>query len=324
MKQYADLDPQFQPQGRPSLRGVCFREMIAVGIKVIGGDIITYGKKHENLSRTKWNPPRGWLFEKTILPGGAHAQYLVPPDCSRSDAAILQLHGGAYTFGFLPIFQRRSNLLAKLGGSVPVLSLDYRIAPQHPYPAALDDTIEAVEWLRKEKGIPPESVLAIGESAGAGLALAASMRMRDQSIGSFRALVLMSPWVDLTSQGDSYAGRYFMDPLFGRKMPPPSDEGRTKFGQIYAGSHDLKDPYISPVFGSFERLPPMLIHVGEYEMLYDDALTVYKKSSAAGVKAELKVWPGMFHAFQLADRYIPEARTAWREIGVFMRIHLKN
>jgi monoterpene epsilon-lactone hydrolase len=162
----------------------------------------------------------------------------------------------------------------------------------------------------------------IGESAGAGLALALAMRMRDSGISTPRALVLMSPWVDLTCQGESYAKRYLMDPMFGRKMPPPDAEDRTAIGLIYAGGHDLKHPYLSPIFGDFTGLPPMLIHVGEFEMLHDDAVIVYEKAIAAGSKAELKVWAGMFHAFQIADSLIPEARQAWHEIEVFVRYHM--
>lgn len=303
----------------PSLRGRLLRELIAVGVKAGGGDIIALGKK--NAPSYVWRPPRGWQREQIILPSGGGAQYLVPKDCSRRDVAVLQLHGGAYTIGFLPIFQKRAAKLARLGGNIPVLSVDYRVAPEYTYPAPLEDAVDALEWLRLKQGIPPESVIAVGESAGAGLSLALAMKLRDSNMGSLRALVLMSPWADLTCRGESYAGRYFMDPMFGRKRPLPPDYMRTAVGELYAGKTSLKDPCISPVFGDFNRLPPMLIHVGEYEMLYDDAAAVYAKACAAGVKAELKVWPGMFHAFQLADALIPEARTAWREIGIFMRNH---
>jgi len=244
---------------------------------------------------------------------------MVPKDCTHPDRAILYLHGGGYTLGYFPIFQERTDKLAVLGGSVPVFSLDYRVAPEHPYPAALEDARHSVEWLQREKGTPPGSIIAIGESAGAGLSLALSMWMRDNRAGTLRALVLMSPWADLTCSGDSYAGRYHMDPMFGRKMPPPAEGMRTYVSQAYASEQNLENPYVSPVFGDFTGLPPMLVHVGEYEMLYDDAVTVYKKASAAGTPVELKVWRGMFHAFQLADFFIPEARTAWREIGEYMR-----
>jgi acetyl esterase/lipase len=155
------------------------------------------------------------------------------------------------------------------------------------------------------------------------MALALAMRLRDSSLGSLRALVLMSPWSDLTCHGGSYASRYHLDPYFGRKLPMPDDEYRTAIGRIYGGSNDLTDPYLSPSFGDFSHLPPMLIHVGEYEMLYDDSAAVYEKAKAAGVAAEMRVWPGMFHVFQLADGLIPEAREAWREIGAFIRFHFR-
>ncbi len=307
-----------QPRGHASLRGTLLREFIAAGVRATGSDILAVGKKYEKITRTKWHAPRDWTLEEINLPE-TRAWYLLPKDCQRHDIAILHLHGGGYTLGFLPVFKHFAMKLARLGGDVPVFSLDYRVAPEHPYPAALDDACHAVEWLMKEKRIQPQSVIAVGESCGAGLALALAMRLRDEGKGVLKALVLMSPWADITCAGDSYTQRYHMDPLFGRRMPLPDDSKRTEIGKKYAGDKDLRDPYMSPAFGNFSGLPPMLIHVGEYEMLYDDSAEVYKKAIDAGVFAQFKVWPGMFHVFQLADGLIPESRAAWREIGRFIR-----
>ena len=237
---------QNQQKDRPSWRGVCLRELIAAGVKASGGDIIGVGKEYEKRIHSNWHPPRGWQFEKIDLSKGARAEYLVPDPCKRQDVAILQLHGGGYTLGFLPQFQQRAPKLARLGGQVPVLSLDYRVAPEHHYPAPLEDALRAVEWLRKEKGIGPESVIAVGESSGANLALALAMKLRDEGMGSLRALVLMSPWTDLTCRGESYESRYDMDPMFGRRLPRPDDDGRTAISRVYAGDQDLTDPYLSP------------------------------------------------------------------------------
>ena len=319
MDQYETNRSPLFPYGRASLRGRIFRECIAAGVKLTGGDIIALGKRSESKPFPQWHPPKNWQYEKVSFPGGAKAEFLVPEGCTNPNIAIMQIHGGGYTLGYLPVFQWRVDKLSRIGGMVPVFSLDYRTAPEHPFPAALEDTLQAVEWLSRVKKIPPESVITIGESAGAGLSLAAALYMRDKGIGTFRAMVLMSPWADLTCRGNSYADRYHMDPMFGRIMPPPVDEMRTSISRVYAVGHDLKDPYLSPVFGDMTGLPPMLIHVGEYEMLFDDSATLYKKAVDAGVDARIKVWPGMFHAFQIADRMIPEARTAWKEIGEFMR-----
>ncbi len=311
-----------QPQGRSSWRGALLREIIAVGIRLTGGDILEFAKKYEKVAPHTWRPPRGWHFEKVRLPDGGSVEYLEPADCRRRDIVILQLHGGGYTLGFLPEFQRRSDDLARLGGNVPVVSLDYRIAPEHPYPAALEDAMQAVDWLAAAKGLATQAIVTIGESAGAGLSLALTMRLRDEGRGTPRALVLMSPWTDLTCSGESYESRYDLDPMFGRKYPPPDNSMRTTIGAVYAGGHDLTDPYLSPAFGDFTGLPPMLIHVGEYEMLHDDAAVVSQKARAAGVDVEYKEWAGMFHAFQIFDFMVPEARQAWREIGEYLRRHL--
>ena len=305
--------------GRPSIRGVLLRELIAAGVKLTGGDIIAFAKRYIKVSPADWRSPRGWSMEKVALDGGACASYLMPKGCTRQDVAVLHLHGGGYTLGFLPVFKRFALKLAELGGQVPVLSLDYRIAPEHPYPAALEDALDAVKWLTQNKGVAPERIIVAGESCGAGMALALAMRLRDENLGSLKALVLMSLWSDLTCSGDSYASRYHMDPFFGRRLPMPDEEYRTAVGKIYGGGSDLTQPYLSPAFGDFSGMPPMLIHVGEYEMLYDDSMRVYGKATASGVKTELHVWPGMFHVFQLADGLIPEAREAWKEIGAFIR-----
>lgn len=305
-------------QAHPSRRGIWMRELIATVIRTAGNDLVAVGKKRSRKSLVDRRSPQGYQLEKVNLPDHASAEYLIPLKGTRQDIAILQLHGGAYTIGYLPIFRRRAARLSRLGGLVPVLSLDYRIAPENPYPAALDDAVHAIEWLGQEKGITPESVIVVGESAGAGLGLALAMRLRDEGAGHLKALVLMSPWTDLTCQGASYRERYQLDPVFGRKMPPPDDADRLSRSEAYANGHDPRDPYISPAFGDFSAMPPMLIHVGEYEMLLDDAAVVAEKARAAGVPVEFKVWPGMFHAFQLADALIPEARLSMQEIGAFI------
>jgi len=313
---------QVTPQGKPSWQGVFVRELIGFAIKVAGKDIIAIGRKLGRKPHASWRPPRDFTVESVKLPTSAHADFVVPRNGATRPCAILQLHGGAYTIGYLPVFRRRSIQLARLCDRMPVLSLDYRILPDHPYPAALDDAMSAIEWLRQEKGIQPESVVVVGESAGGNLGLALAMRLRDENRGQLRAMVLMSPWTDLACLGGSYLERYPLDPLFGRKKPMPDESHRSDRGRQYANGHDLTEPYLSPLYGDFTGLPPMLIQVGEYEMLYDDAAIVAEKAGAAGLPVEFKVWSGMFHAFQMADILIPEARMAMAEIGDFLRRHL--
>ena len=309
---------------RPSIIGIIIREIIALWVRLNKSDILDFAEKYSKFAHINWKQPKGYSFKKICLPDGVHAGYLVPENCKRKDVAILQLHGGGYKLGCFSVFKLFAVKLSKLGGDVPVLLLDYRVAPDHPYPAALEDGVHAVEWLGREEKIKPESIIVVGESCGAGLALALAMRIRDKGMGSFDSLVLMSPWADLSCSGDSYADRYPLDPLFGRKMPMPGDEKREVYGRAYAGNYDLHDPYLSPVFGDFTSLPPMLIHVGEYEMLFDDAAAVYDKALKAGVPADFKEWPGMFHVFQLLGGILPEAKKAWSEIGDFVSRRIKD
>lgn len=160
----------YQPQGHVSVRGILMRKMIAFGVKKAGGDILAFAKQREagvsaaSAPARDYQPPHGWQLEQIALPSGGRTRYLVPPHAARLDAAILQVHGGGYMLGFSTIFQRLTPKLARRGGNVPVLALDYRLAPEHPYPAALNDACEAMDWLAANKGIQPASVLAIGES----------------------------------------------------------------------------------------------------------------------------------------------------------------
>jgi acetyl esterase/lipase len=127
-----------------------------------GGDIIALGKNPKT-SPSPMASSQELGVRENSLPGGAKAEFLVPEGCTNLHTAIMQIHGGGYTLGYLPVFQRRVDKLSRLGGMVPVFSLDYRTAPEHPYPAALDDTLQAVEWLSRVKRIPPESVITIGD-----------------------------------------------------------------------------------------------------------------------------------------------------------------
>jgi epsilon-lactone hydrolase len=308
-----------------SFLGRIVSKILALFIKLAGGNIIAVAKKRADRRHNQWNhiwnPPKGFRLEQIKLPNDVFAEYLVPgrdDGSSQPGCAVLYLHGGGYIIPYQGAFRRILVKLARLSG-MPVLAVDYRVAPENVYPAALDDAAAAVEWLRSVKGFPASSLIVSGESAGGGLALALAMRLRDEGKGSLRGLVLLSPWTNLTCGAGSYTSRFDQDPIFGHKRVRPVDGNVSAAGSTYAGGYDLKDPYISPAFGDFTALPPMLVHVGECEMLYDDAVAVYDKAKAAGLEIQFKSWPGMFHVFQMADGLVPEAAASWREIGLFVR-----
>ncbi len=223
---------------------------------------------------------------------------------------ILQLHGGAYVSGYNDMYRRSALKYFYISCETDVISLDYRLAPKHPYPAALEDAVAAYEYLR-ENGYGSENIIVVGDSAGGGLALALCLYLRDHQIALPKAIVTMSAWTDLAAEGESYIRNYLLDPLLGIGTKPLDVEA-------YAGHHSLKDPYISPAYGEYDGFPPMMMHVGSNELLESDTLTVARKASEEG-EVSVCIYRGMFHVFQLSFDLIPEAKKAWREITDFIQ-----
>ncbi len=229
-----------------------------------------------------------------------------------NNLCLLQLHGGGYVGSFKTHYRRMAGLYSEVSGGAPVLSLDYRVAPEHPFPAALYDALCAFDWLC-EKGFAPEQIVLCGDSAGGGLAMAVVHYLIDRDRRLPGGICAMSPWTDLTAGGESYKKNYEIDPVFGNAG------SRLIYENPYTAGFSAKHPYISPVFGDFTGFPPMLIQVGSCEMLLDDAKTVAKKAKQAGVKVRYSEYEGMFHVFQVAAKLMEESRRAWAEIGAFMR-----
>lgn len=228
------------------------------------------------------------------------------------ECVILQLHGGGYVGSLYNKHRDMAGLYLEVSGGFSVLSVDYRVAPEHPFPAALEDAYSAYEWLL-EQGYSAERIFLCGDSAGGGLALSLCMYLRDRKKDMPAGIVTMSAWTDLTKSGESYEENYECDPLF----------GRSKDTLIYRPDYYEQDradnPYVSPLLGDFAGFPPMLMQVGEYEMLLSDTLRAAKKAQEQGVEVTCHVYPGMFHVFQYGELLYPEAKEAWVEAGHFLR-----
>ncbi|MDQ2736578.1 MAG: alpha/beta hydrolase, partial [Pseudomonadota bacterium] len=197
-----------------------------------------------------------------------------------------------------------------------VLGIDYRLAPEYCYPAALNDTCAAYEWLLEE-GVAPASIAFAGDSAGAGLVLSAMLRLRDGGKPLPAAAVLMSAWTDLSASGASYESRAKLDPIHQRPMI-------LAMARNYLGAEgDAMDPMVSPLFADLRGLPPLLIQVGDRETVLSDSTEFASKASAAGVRVELQVWDNMIHVFQQFPAELVEAREALQAIGAFMGRHLQ-
>jgi acetyl esterase/lipase len=226
------------------------------------------------------------------------------------DRVILQLHGGGYMGAVRNAYYVFAGLYNEVSRGCPVLTPDYRVAPEHPYPAALEDALDAYRWLL-EQGYFGEQIILAGDSAGGGLAMALCMYVKDHHMPIPGGIVAMSPWTDLTASGESYETNYEKDALFGNTRESMI------YQNDYPGDHDKMDPYISPLFGDFREFPPMLIQVGSHEMLLSDSTGVAAKARQQGIRVRLSVYEGMFHVFQMAYLNIPESKHAWAEIGKF-------
>lgn len=238
---------------------------------------------------------------------------MLSPTEGASKWVVLQLHGGGYVSAFKNNYRTMAGLYSEVCPKASVLSVDYRIAPEHPYPAALEDAVDAYQWLLAE-GYDAKHIFLAGDSAGGGLSLALVMYLRDHGMPLPAGLALLSPWADLTASGASYDDNYEIDIVFGNRRDS------LIYGNPYYDGSDPKDPYISPAFGEYNDFPPMLIQVGSEEMLLDDSKTVAAKAKKSGVSVRYSEYPGMFHVFQMAAKSMPEAMKAWSEIGKFFEL----
>jgi acetyl esterase/lipase len=239
---------------------------------------------------------------------GLQAEWLIPNNSQKS-AILLYLHGGAYVTGSILTHRRLAAHLAVAAGA-SALIVDYRLAPEDPFPAALDDAMNCYLGLRANH---PEAKIAVaGDSAGGGLALALCLRLRDQGEQQPDAMALLSPWTDLTLSNDTHKTLAKVDPFF------PDRSGLEGAAGLYAGSHDLKDPYISPQFADLTQLPPTLIHVGSRETLLDDSLKLADRMRSYGTPVKIKMYKDMWHVWQVFVGIFPEAGHSVNEIGEFL------
>jgi phosphinothricin tripeptide acetyl hydrolase len=240
------------------------------------------------------------------------AEWLRPPG-ARADAAVLYLHGGGYVIGSPRSHRHLAAAIARAAGTAALL-VDYRLAPEHPFPAALDDAIAAYRWLLA-RGIPPGRVVVAGDSAGGGLTMATLLALRDRGLPGPGGGVCISPWVDLTCSGATYATRKDADPIV-------AHESVTMMAEAYAGTADRKAPLLSPLYADLRGLPPLLVQVGSDEVLLDDARGLGERARAAGVEVALEEWPAMIHVWHWFLPMLDEAQRAIDRVGTFVRARL--
>jgi len=228
---------------------------------------------------------------------------------ARKDRIILYLHGGGYIGGS---FKTHKEFVARLSkiANVQVILIEYRLAPENPFPAALEDSIKAYNRIIS-KGYNPRNVFIAGDSAGGGLCLATLLKLRDEKIPLPSAAVCISPWTDLALTGNSIMTKAKLDPMLTEEL--------LKLGvKSYVGNADPRNPYISPLYGDFTGLPPLLIIVGTSEIFLDDSLRLAEIAKKANVKVKLDVWADMIHTFPLLSIRAPESIKATKNIADFI------
>jgi epsilon-lactone hydrolase len=240
---------------------------------------------------------------------GIPAAWLYTPD-SDAERVVMYLHGGNYMLGSL---KSHRDLVARLSSAADVRSLfiEYRLAPEHVFPAALDDALTAYRWLLAHKTKPEHIVLA-GDSAGGGLILALLQVVREKNLPMPAGAVLLSPWTDLLGTVASRTTREATDPTF-------TGKAINSLSSFYAGTQDLRNPLISPIYADLHGFPPLHIDVGQDEVFLDDSLQVAEHAREAQVPVELTVWEGMWHVFQLFASILPEGQQSLEQIGAFLR-----
>lgn len=252
-------------------------------------------------------PPSG-IQRTAVAMDGVRAERLDYGD--GGDIAILYLHGGAYVLGSPRTHRSITGTLAREAGAA-VFVPKYRLAPEHPCPAAVEDAVSAYRWLL-DTGWPAGRIAVAGDSAGGGLTVAMALALREEGVPLPAALGLISPWVDLTLAGDSMRERTAAEPML-------REANLAKAASLYAGERGVEDMLCSPLFADLDNLPFMFVQVGSDEILYSDAVRLVERAQLADVTADLKVFDGLWHDFHLHAGLLPEADAALGELAAHLR-----
>jgi len=318
-------------ENAPSIKGLTAYYVLKVAYNMpILGPLAKNGQIREILNEyeREWKCPKGYELEKLTIEDDElkvsfNADLIKPEgyDDNEEKKMILQLHGGGYynklhnAYRDVAVeyikrsFEKNDEAENSMGAAV--LCPDYATAPFHPFPAALKDAVASYKYIL-DMGIKPENIIIAGDSAGGGLTLSLGLYLRNHNMPMPAGIITMSAWTDLTKSGDSYEDNFESDPLFG------NTRDSLVYLEGYYRNSDPKNPYISPIFGDFKGFPPVLMQVGEKEMLLSDTVEVAKKMEETGLDVKMHIYPGMFHVFQLGLNLFPEEKEAWNEIEEFI------
>ena len=287
-------------QARPTDDSVSIQEMRAGLDALAGAAPLPEGTRTEPASAD--GVPVEWIRGAGV-PDGAAAR----------GAVLLYLHGGGYVMGSITSHRAHVARLSALTGATG-LAVDYRLGPEHRFPAAVDDAVKAYRWLLR-LGADPRRVAIAGDSAGGGLTVATLVALRDAGDPLPAAGACLSPWTDLECEGPSMLEREKQDPMVQR-------DRLLRMAREYLGGADARHPLASPIHADIRGLPPLLVHVGTAETLLDDSTRLAERARAAGVSCELEIWQDMIHVFQMFAPLLPEADQANAKIAAFLRERL--
>jgi len=249
-----------------------------------------------------------------VTANGVRAEWTSTPN-DASDAALMWLHGGGYVIGSLVSHR---HVVSEAGRAAKVwgLALDYRLAPEHPFPAAVEDAVSGYRYLLS-RGVRPGRIAIAGDSAGGGLVVAALVAIRDAGLAQPACGWCVSPWVDMEGIGETMTTRAAADPMVQR-------EPLLEMAKLYLGGADPRSPLAAPIYADLKGLAPLLIQVGAAETLLDDAIRLAKVAGAADVRVDLQIWPEMVHVWHL---FHPELKAGLRAIeagGAYIRTMMKG
>lgn len=297
---------------RPSWRAVALNALLRVTMRkrlTHDADVVALRRQYEKLDARRFRRDPA-VVRVPVNCGAVPAEWVTVPE-THPERIVLYLHGGSFAFRFPNAHAALAARLCRRLGARALIP-DYRLAPEHPFPAGPDDCEAAYRWLL-DQGFAARDIVVAGDSAGGNLALVTLQRARAAGLPLPACAVLLSPALDCTMSSPSMAAYDGRDPML-------QLANLLVLRQFYVGSpHDYTNPEVSPLFADFRGFPPLLLQVGTEELLRDEATRAAEKAHQAGVDVELELWPGVAHVFQIAD-FLPEATHAINNIARFVRL----
>ena len=297
----------------PSLRAKIVRSVTSLYFSTVDAqraNVHSMRRRWHALAKVLW-AARGVKIDRGNV-HGLKAEWLTPKQSAKGKL-LLYLHGGAYIMGNCATHRQLVSYIARAAG-IRALLPEYRLAPEHPFPAAVDDAVGLYRALLAD-GHAADQIVVAGDSAGGGLTMATLLSLRDAGDPLPAAACLLSPWLDLSASGESMQTHAHRDPWF-------DPEDLPLIASYYCDANNIRNPLVSPVYADLSGLPPLYIQVGEDEILLSDSTRIADKVRAAGGNAEIEIWPGMWHVFQAFHPELPESKLARKKMAQFLTNHL--